>query len=148
MLSLPKIIYTFTIIIMEKWKDIQWYEWLYQVSNLWNIKSLDRVVFRKNWRKNTIKWRILKQWKTGNSYHNRVTLQKTDWKFYKFLVHRLVYCTFNNIDIKQNNNWSLVLHKNDIYWDNRLSNLYLWTHKDNWADRIKNKKIKNNILLK
>lgn len=26
----------------EIWKDIPWYEWLYQVSSLWNVKSLFR----------------------------------------------------------------------------------------------------------
>lgn len=25
---------------METWKDIPWYEWKYQVSNIWNINSL------------------------------------------------------------------------------------------------------------
>lgn len=24
----------------ENWKDIEWWEWLYQVSNIWRIKSL------------------------------------------------------------------------------------------------------------
>ena len=32
----------------EIWKDIKGYEGLYQVSNLGNIKSLDRVIEDKN----------------------------------------------------------------------------------------------------
>jgi len=33
---------------MEKWKDVVGYEGIYQVSNLGNIKSLDRVVELKS----------------------------------------------------------------------------------------------------
>lgn len=25
----------------EIWKDVVWYEWLYQISNLWRVKSLN-----------------------------------------------------------------------------------------------------------
>ena len=32
----------------EIWKDIKGYEGLYQVSNLGNVKSFDRVVYKKN----------------------------------------------------------------------------------------------------
>ena len=32
---------------IEIWKDIPGYEGLYQVSNLGNVKSLDRIVFNK-----------------------------------------------------------------------------------------------------
>ena len=37
---------------MEIFKDIPWYEWLYQISNLWNIKSLEY--------NNTLEPRLLK----------------------------------------------------------------------------------------
>lgn len=37
---------------MEIWKDIIWYEW-YQISNLWNVKSLN---YNRQWFS-----RILKQ---------------------------------------------------------------------------------------
>lgn len=44
----------------EEWKDIIGYEGKYQVSNLGRIKSLCRVVQRKNGHIQTINERILK----------------------------------------------------------------------------------------
>lgn len=47
----------------EIWKDIPWYEWLYQASNMWRVKSLDRIVHNKwSWNTYGIKWKILKPW--------------------------------------------------------------------------------------
>ena len=48
--------------INEIWKDIVWYEWLYQVSNLWNVRTLYKL--DKIWRK--LKGKILK--KKQNEY--------------------------------------------------------------------------------
>jgi len=36
----------------EIWKDVPYYEGLYQVSNFGNVKSLDRVVFNSGSKKN------------------------------------------------------------------------------------------------
>ena len=67
---------------MEEWKDIEWYEWLYQVSNMWNIKSL-------NYNK-TKKERILVLAK--EKWYLLVGLNK---KWYKrYFVHRLVWLAF------------------------------------------------------
>ena len=40
----------------EIWKDIPWYEWLYQASNLWNIKSLI------SWKEKILKANKTKRW--------------------------------------------------------------------------------------
>lgn len=32
----------------EIWKDISWYEWLYQVSNLWRVKK-NKIMRRKKY---------------------------------------------------------------------------------------------------
>jgi len=42
---------------MEKWKDIKDYEGLYQVSNLGNVKSLER----KNWMHRNKCYRVFKE---------------------------------------------------------------------------------------
>lgn len=44
----------------EVWKDIKGYEGLYQVSNMGRVKSLERIIIRKNGSKMPVKERILK----------------------------------------------------------------------------------------
>ena len=69
----------------EIWKDIPGFERLYQVSNLGRVKSLQRVITRKNGWKQTIKERVLKQ--ADLNGYKIVGLSKKD--FHKtYLVHR------------------------------------------------------------
>lgn len=101
---------------MEIYKNIPWYE-NYQISNLWNIKSMDykgqwiikvlRAVYNKNWY--SIRW----------LYRN--------WVRKSFLVHRLVAILFipNSDDKLQIN------HKNWIKSDNRVENLEYCTASEN-----------------
>lgn len=91
---------------MEIFKDIPWYEWLYQVSNLWQIKSL--------WNDRKRKEKILKiQYK---KWYWQIQLFTYWWK-QKWLVHRLVMLAFV---------WHSELEVNHINHnpsDNRLENL-------------------------
>lgn len=127
--------------MQEVRKDIIWYDWLYQVSNLWRVKSLDRVILIKQrdrvWRNiqvnRKIKWIILE-----NTIHHSWYCRLSIWNRW-YLVHRLVFCTFNNLSLDflwQKSN-TLVCHKNDIKTDNRLENLFLWTQQDNIDDMMK-----------
>lgn len=102
----------------EIWKDIPWYEGLYRVSNSWKVLSINS---KKILETSDVTW------------YKRVSLK---WK--KYLVHRLVYCTFKNISIifKWQQSRTLILHKNDNRNDNRLTNLFIWTQKDNMTDMI------------
>jgi len=67
----------------EIWKDILWYEWMYQVSNMWRVRSLDRIIVIKqrdrtgrNMQVNRkLKWKIL-QSTIHNSWYCRLTLWK------------------------------------------------------------------------
>ena len=92
---------------MEIFKDIPWHEWLYQISNLWIVKSLWNNLKRKE--------KILKiQYK--KSWYWRVNLF-TFWWQRKWLVHRLVMLAFV---------WYSELEVNHINHnpsDNRLENL-------------------------
>lgn len=117
---------------MEIFKDIHWYEWKYQISDLWNIKSLSREKKCKwNWIQ-FIKWKILKQ--VINKYwYMDIKLCKNS-KSTHYLVHRLVAQVFHWLDI--NNIKILVCHKDDNPINNNKNNLFLWTHKDNSQDMI------------
>ena len=100
----------------EVWKSIKGYD-MYEVSSLGNIKSHHKS------------GRILRFDLDKDGYHI-VRLYK-DKKLKAFKVHRLVYCTFNDVDITTD---LLTCHKNDIRNDNRLSNLFLGTNADNQQD--------------
>lgn len=72
-------------------------------------------------------------------WYKRVSFSDWKQKNSHFLVHRLVYCVFNNISLKfeWHKSKTLILHKNDKRDDNRLENLFIWTHQDNIDDMMK-----------
>lgn len=110
----------------EVWKDIKDYEGLYQVSNLGNVRSLDREV--KDTTKNRIqhiKGKILKLTDNGKGY-KLVFLNKDRNRENKY-VHRLVAETF----IPNPNNLKEVNHKNLNKNDNSVHNLEWITSIDN-----------------
>jgi len=104
---------------MEIWKDIVWYEGLYQVSTLWNIKS-----FKKN-RGGTDKAKLLKQTK-GNHWYLVLNLCY-NWKVKYYLAHKLILQSF----IPNPENKPFINHKNWIRNDNRVENLEWVTRSEN-----------------
>lgn len=78
----------------EEWKDIEISNGAYSVSNMGQVRSNDRIA--SDGRK--IKGRILRQYRIKPRGYKVVAL-RIGGKTIKFLVHRLVYCTFNNLDI-------------------------------------------------
>ncbi len=108
--------------MQEIYKDIPEYEGLYQVSNLWNIKSLN---YRNSWYdricKNTVR-------KSG---YVQICLTKNK-KEQSVFTHRLVTQAF----LWELPKWLEVNHKNGIKSDNRLENLEYCTRSDNQLHAI------------
>ena len=99
--------YTTEELDSEKWKDIDGYDGMYQVSDLGRVRS-----------KKYGDWRVLKASKTGSGYL-KVTLCK-DGKNKTVLVHRIVASAFipNDDETKTQIN-----HRNECKDFNKVSNL-------------------------
>lgn len=113
--------------MLEEWKDIKNFKGLYQVSNLGNVKSLDKEI--NNWKSGKCirKGKILKMQihKTGYGY----LLLHKDGKIHHLFVHRLVAQEF----IPNSNNYKEVNHIDGNKLNNKVSNL-------EWCDRSENMK--------
>lgn len=107
----------------EVWKEIQWFEWRYFVSNLWNVKSI--------WGK--LKVNIVLKKSLTTTWYEQVNMYKK-WIGKTYRVHRLVWQAFLWLDMSDSK--IFVCHKDDNPLNNRLDNLFLWTCKDNIRDMI------------
>ena len=134
---------------MEIWKDITGYEW-YQVSNQWNIRTIDRVVKCWYWKTRVSKWKMLILM-DHNKWYMQVTLYAN--KIRKLCtIHRLVAKEF----IENVFSFKTVNHKNGIKSDNRVENLEWCTQSENckhayrtWLSKItENNHFKTNHPLK
>lgn len=115
----------------EIWKDIEGYTGHYKVSNKGNVKSLKRIILRKDGSWLPIKGKFLPQRKNTSGYL-QVSLYKNT-KRKRFFVQRLVAFAF----IGRNENKPEVNHKDGKKENNNDSNLEWMTHKENMNHAIK-----------
>jgi hypothetical protein len=102
---------------MENWKAIEDYEGHYEVSDLGNVRSVDRVVLGRDNSTDFRKGRLLKPGVSNRGYL-RVVLVK-DGNKRNYPVHRLVAAAF----VPNPNNLPQVNHKEGNKKDNRASEL-------------------------
>ena len=134
----------------EIWKDIKNYEGLYQVSNLGNVRSLDRFVNDFNSikkKKRFKKGKLLKIKQTGKLYLSAF-LSKNN-KLKKYFVHRLVAehfidktnfkCMENEERKNIDSDYLFINHIDENPLNNQVDNLEWCTiaYNNNYGNRIK-----------
>ena len=128
---------------MEIWKAIKGFEEQYEVSNIGNIRSIDRIV--KHYIEGvTRKYKgASKNIRLNDKGYFRCNLKK-DGKRFDFTTHRLVAEAF----IPNEESKPVVNHKNGIKTDNRVENLEWCTISENVIHATKNRLIKTKLTDK
>jgi len=147
--------------MQEIWKDIKDFENMYQVSNLGRVKSLPRIIMRKDGKKQTIKGQFLKGSKDTKGYI-QVELKKDGKRNIK-VIHRLVALAFipnvenkeqvNHIDGNKENNctsnleWCTCQENIQHAWKNELNVAsYGENHPNHKLTEEQARYIKNNYI--
>ena len=88
--------------MMEERREIKWYEWIYEINQLWQVQSYRKIGQRENSmgkEPRLIQWRVKKQKCASYLQH---TLYKQSWegKYKKhFKTSRLMAQAFFNVNI-------------------------------------------------
>lgn len=114
----------------EEWRPVVEWEGLYEVSSLGRVRSVDRVLQDgRKWR-----GRILSSPK-GRSGYPEVSLLVGVRKTRRVQVHRIVCRAFHG---EPSEDRPFALHRDDVGTNNKASNLYWGSPRDNQLDRVRN----------
>lgn len=103
--------------MIEKFKPVQGYAGIYEISNMGRVKSLSRVVERKDGNTRVTEDRIILPFLTKCGYHQIVLCKDGVRK--KHYIHRLVANAF----IENPNKLPIINHKDENKLNNRVDNL-------------------------
>ena len=120
----------------EIWKPIKGFEGLYEVSNMGNVRSLDRHVINDN-QYRLLKGKPKKPCLTSDGY--LITNLSKNGQVKTYFVHRLVAEAF----IPNPNVLPFIDHINTIKTDNRVENLRWCTQKENCNNPLTREHNKN-----
>jgi len=114
----------------EIWKDITGYENSYQISNIGNVRSKDRVILYVDNRKRVVSGQPIKLGIDTKGYY-KVNLRKNN-KFQTFRIHKLVAEHFLKKEIGKD----IVNHKDGNKLNNCVDNLEFVTLSENTLHAI------------
>ena len=124
--------------MQEEWRQIKGFEGLYEISNLGNVRSLDRLCRMKNGKTRMHKGRTLKPGRDGGGYEF-VVLRKDGLSLNR-KIHRLVAEAF----IPNPDNKPCVNHKDLNRANNCVENLEWCTVKYNNCYGTRIERVKEN----
>ena len=117
----------------EIWIPIPGWEGSYEVSDQGRVRSLDRVVMRRNGIPMRRAGALMNPCTAGRTKHQRISLSDSGRR-YNAWVHRLVLEAF----VGPAPDGMHCCHANDIAEDNRLENLRWDTPRSNREDSVRN----------
>lgn len=103
--------------MIEKFKPVQGYAGIYEISNLGRVKSISRIIERKDGNTRVTEDRIILPFLTKCGYHQIVLCKDGVRK--KHYIHRLVANAF----LPNLNNLPIINHKDENKLNNRVDNL-------------------------
>lgn len=128
------------------WLPVPGYESYYEVSNLGNVRSIERSVEWKNrygWvSKFSLKSVLLKKTKqVGTKTNYQMVSFSVQGKVKRYLVSRLVLCAFKGLDLSRPDLFAC--HIDDNGENNVLENLFIGTVADNVHDAMRKGRLNN-----
>ena len=110
----------------EIWKPLRNFEGSLIASNKGNIKILERVVNTNTNAIRVLPERLLVPRKTNDKYGYVIVSFRLDKILYRLVVGRVIYETFNNIDLDTK---KTILHEDGNFFNNSIENIKILTRR-------------------